>query len=50
MSRWDELTHAEERARELRWNAHSGPQSAQRKAENAERDLARMEMGDDVDD
>jgi hypothetical protein len=50
VSRWDELTDAEESARELRWRANDNPDAWKRKADDAERALGRMEMGDDVDD
>jgi hypothetical protein len=49
MIAWDDLADAEQDATELRRRALGGSYP-QLDAERAERSLARMEMGDDVDD
>lgn len=48
MTRWAELREAEQLTYDRRREAIDG--TAQLEAERAERTLARMEMGDDVDD
>jgi hypothetical protein len=49
MIAWDDLADAEQQTRDRRRSALGGSYP-QLDAERAERSLARMEMGDDVDD